>query len=255
MSNLSTGQSIRSVECGVVCTQDFAEIIVAAYSGKVISFTTEPIKNRAQEDTYGRSIQTVNNENRIKSLRKVVEEIRKKAEKEREKMKKAQVASTSVSNVIKPPADFPVNAKFELDALVSAYVLSVELQMPIDLIIIRSPVVLDLVESDTGTSVLSVTPPHLQASVGGVGGDDGGGKFVAVFRCQAQERRISLTLRTNEGEFGEMSITIVAASNPKAAKIIRYELKPLSLHAKVHSLLPEELGRPLNTIRYSGEKA
>jgi Bardet-Biedl syndrome 7 protein len=244
------GQSIRAVDCGVVSTADYAEIVVAVYSGKVISFTTEPIKTRAQEDTYGRSIQTVNNENRIKSLRKEVDEIKKKVEKEREKLKKANITSAATSNLIKPPADFPVNSKFELDPSVAAYILSIELQMSIDLIIIRSPVVLDLVEADTGSSVLSVTPPHLMQSTGG--NDDSAGKYVAVFRCQAQERRISLTLRTNEGEFGEMMITIVAASNPKAAKIIKYELKPLSLHAKLHSLSSEELARPRNRIKYSG---
>ncbi len=243
------GQSVRAVECGIVSTTDFAEVIVALYSGKVISFTTEPIKTRAQEDTYGRSIQTVNNENRIKSLRKEVDEIKKKVEKEREKLKKANMVSAAASNLIKPPADFPVNSKFELDSSLAAYVLSIELQMPIDLIIIRSPVVLDLVEADSGSSVLSVTPPHLLQS--GTT-DDNAGKFVAVFRCQAQERRISLTLRTNEGEFGEMMITIVAATNPKAAKIIKYELKPLSLHAKLHTLSQEELSRPRNRLRYSG---
>lgn len=243
------GQSVRAVECGIVSTADYAEVIVAVYSGKVISFTTEPIKTRAQEDTYGRTIQTVNNENRIKSLRKEVDEIKKKVEKEREKLKKANISSSAANNLIKPPADFPVNSKFELDASVAAYILSIELQMSIDLIIIRSPVVLDLVEADSGSSVLSVTPPHLMQT----SGEDNGGKYVAVFRCQTQERRISLTLRTNEGEFGEMMITIVAATNPKAAKIIKYELKPLSLHAKLHSLSPEELNRPRNRIRYSGK--
>lgn len=250
ISFILIGQSIRSVVCGVVSTPDYPEVIVAAYSGKVISFTTEPIKTRAQEDTYGRSIQTVNNENRIKSLRKEVDDIRKKVEKEREKLKKVTATNAASLNIIKPPPEFPVNAKFELDSVLAAYVLSIEIQMSIDLIIIRSPVVLDLVETDTGSSVLSVTPPHLQCSTNG--GDDTSGKYVAVFRCQSQERRISLTLRTNEGEFGEMNITIVAASNPKAAKIVKYELKPLSLHSKIHSLSEEELARPLNFIQYSG---
>lgn len=78
------------------------------------------------------------------------------------------------------------------------------------------------------------------------------GKFVAVFRCQSKERRISMTLRTNEGEHGSLYVTIVAESSPKAAKIVKYDLKPLSLHTKLHELSPAELARPRNKMRYSG---
>lgn len=244
-------QSIRSIECGIVNTQDFPEIIVAAYSGKVISFTTEPIKNRSVEDTYGRSIQTVNNENRIKTLKKEVEDLKKKVEKEREKVKKSGLSTQTIANFIKPPSDFPVNSSFDLDYNLAAYVLNIELQMSIDLIILRSPVVLDLVETDTGSSVLSVTPPSMNLT----GSEEEGGKFVAVFRCQSNERRINLTLRSNEGEYGDLIITIVGASNPKVGKVIKYELKPLSLHAKVHQLTAEEMNRPRNKIRYSGKSS
>lgn len=245
------GQSVRSIECGIVNTPDFVEIVIASYSGKVISFTSEPIKGRAQEDTYGRTIQTVNNENRIKSLRKEVEELRKKVEKEREKLKKLNGGTSIVSSAnLKGPSDFPVNSQFDLDPVLAAYTLSIELQLPIDFIILKSPVMLDLVESDSGNSVLSVTPANL---VSGASSENDGGKFVAVFRCQSQERRLSLVLRTNEGEFGDLIVTIVAATAPKAAKIVKYELKPLSLHAKQHALSAEELNRPRNRIRYTGK--
>ncbi len=247
-------QSIRSIECGIVNTQDYPEIIVSVYSGKVISFTTEPIRNRSVEDTYGRSIQTVNNENRIKTLKKEIDELKKKVEKEKEKVKKAGISAQTIANFIKPPSDFPVNSSFDLDYNLAAYVLNIELQMSIDLIILRSPVVLDLVETDTGSSVLSVTPPSMNVTAGNAGGsNEDEGKFVAVFRCQSNEKRISLTLRSNEGEYGDLMITIVAASNPKVGKVIRYELKPLSLHAKVHALTNEENNRPRNKIRYSGK--
>jgi Bardet-Biedl syndrome 7 protein len=251
------GESVRAIECGVVSTPDFHEIIVASYSGKIISFTTEPVLGRAQEDSYGRSIQTVNNENRIKHLKKEIDDLRKKIDKDKEKFKKSVGNQVSLESQHKPAPEFPVNSKFLLDTTLAAYVLTVELQTPIDLIILRSPVVLDLVEADTGSSVLSVTPPLLQQQVtGGAGlaGEDAQlGKFVAVFRCQSQEKRIVLTLRTNEGEFGNLTITVVAASTPKAAKIVRYELKPLSLHSRVHELTKEETRRPRNVMRYTGK--
>ena len=242
-------QSIRAIECGVVNTPEYPEVLVAAYSGKVISFTTEPIRNRSVEDTYGRSIQTVNNENRIKTLRKEIDELKKKLEKEKEKMKKSGfVASAAATNYIKAPTDFPVNSSFDLDYKLAAYNLTIELQLPIDLIILRSPVVLELIENDTGNSVLSVTPPHLNPS-----NNDENNKFVAVFRCQSNEKRINLSLRSNEGEYGDLVITIVANNNPKVGKVIKYELKPLSLHSKVHELTTAEMNRPRNRIRYTGK--
>jgi len=246
---------VRAVECGIVSTPDYHEIIVASYSGKLISFTTEPVHSRAVEDSYGRSIQTISNENRIKHLRKEIEEMKKTLAKDREKFKKTTGAAVNMDAQHKPAPDFPVNSKFNLDTTVAAYVLTVELQSSIDLIILRSPVVLDLVETDTGSSVLSITPPSLLAQVGGgtsAAGDESLGKFVAVFRCQSAEKRIILTLRTNEGEFGNLHITIVADSVPKAAKIIKYDLKPLSLHTKVHEFNKEESARPRSAMKYTG---
>ncbi|KAJ1416466.1 hypothetical protein B484DRAFT_454267 [Ochromonadaceae sp. CCMP2298] len=242
-------ESVRSIVCGIVSTVDFREVIVAAYSGKIISFTTEQVLARAPEDQYGRSYQTINNENRIKNLRDEIAALRKTYEADQKKNKKLTAAGAG--GAIKPTPEFPVNAKFALDTVAAAYVLTVELQSSIDLIILRSPVELDLVETDTGTSVLSVTPPQMQAQFGGGGGEDAG-KFVAVFRCQSQERRIVLTLRTNEGEFGALLVTVVADSQPKAAKIIKYDLKPLSLHTKVYELTPAEKLRPKNKMRYTG---
>jgi Bardet-Biedl syndrome 7 protein len=271
--NCRLGESIRSVECGIVCTPGFAEIVVAAYSGKIISFTTEPIRSRAVEDTYGRSIQTVNNENRIKTLRKEVDDLKKALEKEREKLKKANINASELASM-KPPIDFPVNTSFDLDSTIAAYSLSIELQTPIDMIILRSPVVLDFLDTDIGNTVLSISSPYgnTPASLGSSSGsnpsspksanaksnnnivspEDSNGRFVAVWRCQAQQRRMNLLIRTNEGEYGDLHITIVAAVQPKAAKVIKYELKPLSLHSKIHDLNERELSRPRSTVRYTG---
>eukprot|EP00981_Chlorochromonas_danica_P004752 scaffold954_cov173-Ochromonas_danica.AAC.38 len=246
------GQSIRSVVCGVVNTVDYVEVIVAAYSGKVISFTTEPVRARATEDSYGRSIQTVNNENRIRYLRKEVEELKKKVEKEREKVKKLNLPNT-LGQASKVVPELAANTKFDIDSSLAAYVLQIELQSPLDLVVLQCPVVLDLVDTEqTGNAVLSVTPPHLQPMIQGGEGSNPC-RYVAVFRCQSAERRISLSLRSNEGEYGDLIITIVAATSPKTAKVMKYELKPLSLHVKVHKLSTEEAERPRNRIRYTGE--
>jgi hypothetical protein len=184
-------------------------------------------------------------------MRKELDEMRKRVEKEREKVKKISTMGHANTAMMKPVQDFSVISSFKLDVDLAAYVLSIELQTPIDLVIIRSPVALDLVETDSGTSVLSVTPPNLQPMHAG---EESSGRFVAVFRCQSQhEKRIVLTLRTNEGEHGDMTVTIVAACVPKAAKIIKYNLKPLSLNTKIHQIDSVDLRRPRNRVKYSGD--
>ena len=71
------GESIRSTECGQVNSETFNEVILSTYSGRILSFTAEPVLQRAPDDNYGRSIQTVNNENRIKHLKKELDDLKK----------------------------------------------------------------------------------------------------------------------------------------------------------------------------------
>jgi aspartate carbamoyltransferase regulatory subunit len=66
-------------------------------------------------------------------------------EKEKEKLKKmSTIASDIVSNTVQ---DFSVNAKFALDVERGVYSLTLEVQLCIDIVLIRSPVPLDLVEA------------------------------------------------------------------------------------------------------------
>ena len=38
-------------------------------------------------------------------------------------------------------------------------------------------------------------------------------------RCQSQERRLTLFIRTTEGEFGDLLVTVVTGQTPKSAKV------------------------------------
>lgn len=49
-----------------------------------------------------------------------------------------------------------------------------------------------------------------------------------------------------------MIVTVVASSTPKAAKVLKYPLLPLSLHTKLHVLTEAQLKRPRNSIRFTG---
>ena len=45
---------------------------------------------------------------------------------------------------------------------------------------------------------------------------------------------------------------VVACSVPKAAKVLKFPLKPLALHTKLHGLSEEQSSRKRNRIRFTG---
>lgn len=138
------------------------------------------------------------------------------------------------------------------------------------MLIIRSPVHLDLHDGPShavSSAVVSVTPPHLANPNG-----ENSCKFLAALRTNnATERRLEVYFRPVEGEAGEIILTIVSAgtgttSNPSAAsklvssqpssssgkqaKMIRFPLKPLSLHHRVH--VKTDSDRPHNMVKFTG---
>ncbi len=249
------GESIRSIACGFLRSPDYKEIVVATYSGKVIAFTTEPILNRAPADTHGRTIKTVYNENHINALKKEIDDLRKKVEKD--KSKKVLTQSISAMN-----QDVPISSKFVLDPSKAAYILTLEIQFPIDLVIIRSSVSLELIDSDVGNTIVSITPQHLlQPLVSSRQGTIGIGasrssvdssKFLAAFRFQGQVKRISISFRSTEGELGDILATLVTQSSPKCAKIVKFPIKPLSLHYRLPELNQLDEARPRSKIVITG---
>ncbi len=80
-------------------------------------------------------------------------------------------------------------------------------------------------------------------------------RFVATYRCQSPgEKRASIVMRTMEGEYGTLQVTVVSAVSPgvKAAKILKYPLKPLSLHARVSEEEDSDARKTRNKIKISG---
>ncbi len=59
-----------------VCTAGFKEVVYCTFSGKVASFTTEPMQARDEEDQYGRSKDIVVKETQITRLRKEMETLK-----------------------------------------------------------------------------------------------------------------------------------------------------------------------------------
>uniref|UniRef100_A0A7S1C5K1 Bardet-Biedl syndrome 7 protein homolog n=1 Tax=Bicosoecida sp. CB-2014 TaxID=1486930 RepID=A0A7S1C5K1_9STRA len=229
----NVGESVRSLVAGQVGNPAFDEMVLCSYSGKVTSFTMEPLEKADEDDSYGRSKNTVQREGRIRVMRKELDELRRKVEKEREKY--AKVAD----EFIPVEQQFKVKEAFTLDADEAAYKLNLEIPMPIDVVALQSQVPVDLLDVDTNDAIVSRTPPDR----------DNGNALLATYRCQESMNRLTITLRTVEGQFGELQAMVIAKMAPKTAQIVRLQIKPLSLHHRLHGDID---GRPMNRLRLAG---
>jgi hypothetical protein len=163
--------------------------------------------------------------------------LRKQVEKEKEKLKKSGSVGTAVMQAAK---DFSVISRFVLDEDRAAYSLTIELQSPLDLIVLRSTVHLDVLDAAECSVHISTNE------------NDMNNKFVATCRCINNEKRVSITIRTTEGEYGELYVTVVNSVTPKAAKLLRFSVKPLSLQLRVYDPTPDEMNRPRSTLAFKG---
>jgi Bardet-Biedl syndrome 7 protein len=216
------------------------------------------VLQREQGDAYGRSLQTVNNENRIKHLRAEVKALQQRVTKEQEKMKGIFSGQGGTKSLLDKAGsigaqEFPINSSFALDSQNALYRLSLEIQSPLDMVILRSPAMLELKDSDLGATVVSVIPKEYLIEPSDMGSNvEAGAKFVAAYRCQNGEKRLTISLRPTEGFYGDLTVIVVACCNPKAAKVLKFPLRPLSLHSKVHDLSFAQETAPRSKVSFRG---
>ena len=266
------GEKIQGITYGRVNSDLHFEIVVATYSGKIISFTTEPLQKRNESDTYGRSTATLLNEKRIQHLEGEIDTMRGKVAKERGQLekvkesKKSEAAKSRQSDkdkkpyTLAPAADFSSSVSFVLDQNTGAYVLNIEIQSALDLVVVRSAVELEVVDTeDDSTTLVSVTPGYLLENNGGStegrsvsNKQDAECKFIAALNVPEGEKRASLAVRPIEGQHGEVLVTIVTKATPKLAKVLKFPIKRLSLHTRLHNMQPEQAELPRCQVKFSG---
>jgi Bardet-Biedl syndrome 7 protein len=134
---------------------------------------------------------------------------------------------------------FQVNDKFSLNQDEAWYTLSIELQCPIDMVVLQSDVPVDLQEVDKSSAVVSHSPPD----------PENGNFLLATFRCH-DATRLEVKVRSIEGQQGTLQAFITPRLEPKTCCLHHYSIKPLSLHQRMHSF---DESRPCNTLRVSGQ--
>ncbi len=230
-------ESIHSIDCGVITTPPYDEIVLCTYSGKVISYSSEPLNVKDKGDQYGRTVGEMHTENRIRTMRKELNDLRLKVSNTRDQFTKLAKQFVPVAQ------QFEVNTKFYLDPEEAAYMIQIELPMPIDTIALSSSVHVDLLDQETNSNaVVSRSPPDAANK----------NALLATYRCQETASRVEMKLRTTEGESGDITATVIAKTQPKVAQVIKLQVKSLSLHHRIHVLEEEESERKLNVLKITG---
>jgi hypothetical protein len=62
-----------------------------------------------------------------------------------------------------------------------------------------------------------------------------GNFLLATYRCQANTTRLQLKIRSIEGQYGNLQAYVTPRLQPKTCQVVRYRIRPLSLHQRTHS--------------------
>ncbi|CBN79191.1 Bardet-Biedl syndrome protein 7 [Ectocarpus siliculosus] len=248
--SIDLGESIRSLECGKVSNDQYPEVVVCTFRGRVCSLTTQALDQGEAGDASGRTVGDVNDENRVKQLKKEVADLEKRVATEKKRLEAAGGGRDgNESSAAYTPATqhFQAITSCTLDPEQGAYVISVETPVPLDLVLLHAAIHMDFLESDDEDDRGQAT-----SCVTSLSPENGGG-VCATYRFESGATRLRLRARTTEGDYGDVRMTVVAKIPPKkSAQVIHFSMKPLSLHHRVHAMPRNLQARPMNALVLRG---
>ncbi|KAI1883698.1 hypothetical protein AGOR_G00234230 [Albula goreensis] len=229
-------ESVTSIQGGCVGKENYDEVLTATYTGWVTGLTTEPQQEEAGPGEEMKMSQET--QNKVAALRAELEQLQLKVLQEREKYQQTSQSSTALSAV---PV-FSVNDKLTLCQDDASYSLTLEVQTAIDNLLLQSDVPIDLLDVDKNSAVVSFSECDSE--------QPNGNFLLATYRCQANTTRLELKVRSIEGQYGTLQAYITPRLQPKTCQVRQYQIKPLSLHQRTHSI---DQDRPMNTLTLIGQ--
>ena len=239
----SLQESITFIQGGMVTSPSFDEVVVTTYSGKLISFSSEP-SSGGEPDHGGGALaggsapgakgkeKRQRGEKKIRELRVELDELRRQVDKERDRYSRVS------DQLVASDVQFKMNDKWALNADEARYELNVELSMPIDTILLQCDVPVELLDADSNAAIVSRT--------------DTGSGLLATYRCQERVNRLEMCVRTSEGRYGNLQAYVWPRISPKMCKAASYSIKPLSLHTRLQSPVADADLPVLNTLTIRG---
>ena len=237
----SLQESVTSIESGLVTNGNYDEVIVSTYSGKLLAFSSEPssssnVAEAGQKAEKGSPQGKKGKaDKKIRALRAELEKLHEQVERE-----KAKHGGGGDETLIAADLQFKINDKWALCPEEACYQLHIELNMPLETILLQSDVPVGLLEAESNVAIVSRTD-----AAGSTG-------LLATYRCQEAVNRLELRVRTVEGRYGSLQAYVWPRISPKTCRAASYAIKPLSLHTRLQHDVPEEQLPALNVLRISG---
>ncbi|KAJ3630530.1 hypothetical protein MTP99_011722 [Tenebrio molitor] len=230
-------ESVSSLQCGVVGTQGFDEILVVTYTGRVFGLTTEAVdKNVGGDSTVGNYIFSQETSTKISRLKGDIEDLQVKVGKEREKY---QSSTQSFFEELSAIPLLSIKDSFVLSKETATYILTMEVPTAIDNILLQSNVPVDLLDVEKNSAVVSYSDSDRTV----------GNFLLATYRCQINTNRLEIKIRTIEGQHGVLQAYVTPLVQPKCSRLQQYEIKPLSLHYRIYKF---DESRIFNTLTIKG---
>ncbi|XP_076319591.1 BBSome complex member BBS7-like isoform X4 [Tachypleus tridentatus] len=219
--SFSCGESITSIQGGVVGNAGYDELLATTYTGVIFGLSTKsppkPPTSAGASFMIAPEIQQ-----KILSLKAEVDELQEQVIKEREQY---QLSTQSELGGISAVPYFSINDNFYLNHEDASYLLTIEVQTAIDNVLIQSDVPVDLLDSERNSAVVSYSACD----------PENGNFLLATYRCQANTTRLEVKIRSIEGQHGTLQAYITPRLQPKCCQVRQYHIKPLSLHRRSHS--------------------
>uniref|UniRef100_A0A915IC27 Bardet-Biedl syndrome 7 n=1 Tax=Romanomermis culicivorax TaxID=13658 RepID=A0A915IC27_ROMCU len=241
LQQFQNNEGVTSLCCGKVASLYYDEIVVCSYSGWIFSLTTEPSGKQTGSNEENQEKSHINKENDqsltaiIDKLKGDIEELQTKVNSERDCYQKNIQKQNSLSAI---PL-FPINDNFTLNKEDASYTLTIELQSPVDYVLLQSAIPLDLLDVEKNAAVVSTTPCPTGTP----------NALLATFRCQANTTRMEMKVRSVEGQYGTLCAYISPKLHPAMCQVREYTVKPLSLHQRAHKF---DADRPNSTLSLTG---
>ncbi|XP_049268144.1 Bardet-Biedl syndrome 7 protein homolog [Rhipicephalus sanguineus] len=229
------GESVTSVQGGAIGNAHYEEVLVTTYSGWIFGLSAEHSEKRLDPNYLLISPESAQ---KIFKLKAEVEQLEQKVARERETY---QLRTYSDKGSVSAVPFFALDDSFVLHHQDASYVLAIQLQTAIDTVVLQSNVPVDILDSSKNSAVVSYTTCDPQSS---------GNYLLVTFRCQANTSRLEVKVRTIEGQQGVLRAYVTALLQPKCCRRREYQIRPLSLHRRAHSLLEDD--RPMNVLTLRG---
>ncbi|RWS16252.1 hypothetical protein B4U79_07615 [Dinothrombium tinctorium] len=232
-THYSCGESITSV---CVC-RDGTLLLCSTFTGIVFGLTRSENIHHTMNSSFSKGEFA----EKIENLRIECEELETKLAEEKERYQELTTKRNRKGQAragISALPYFVVNDTFIIQEDAS-YLLTLEVEVPIDCVIIQSDIPLDLIDCERNSAVVSFN-------------DNCDNEVIATFRCQSNTTRLEVKIGSIEGQFGILRAYIIPRMTPKSCQVKQYQIKALSLHKRSYNISDADTKTFFNKLSLKG---